>query len=187
MPISVEWVPAEIYVPKDYLTPVGGIFYELDVDQLRLDLGTLYAAEECGPWPEPHIHQAPFVLSGEAYDRFVKILDPYTLDFESGDYVVRCTGANHNLVDVMTSATSPSVLVGNSSGRTIVTQDVPASPVIVLGGDVEVDVLEDEFEVQVLGDHYDILLEEDEVSALAEELEAEVTAEEEEHTAEVEV
>lgn len=135
MPISVHWSTGVINVPKSYLTPLGGVFYELDVDQFRRDLKSLEAGETGICFPDTHAQRTSTVtLSGVVYDRIIEVLDnstihpdgvPYTVEFESGDYIINCTGANHNIADVITSAVSPSILVNNSAGRTVVS--VPAT------------------------------------------------------------
>ena len=184
MAISIDWATGTINVPQSYLTPVAGVFYELDVHQLKKDVSALLASAIGIVFDDAFIHATSVTMSGVVYDRFVTFL--YDVDFESGAYVVNCTGANHNIADVK-SADIPSIIVNNSAGRTVVTQDVPAPPVVVLGGDIEVDVLEDEISVDIIDEHHDILVEVVEAVPSLESDEVSVAVEQDEKTTEVEV
>lgn len=121
MPLSIDWSTFVISVPQRYLTAIGGVFYELDVHQLKIDLGAILANITGICFPDAYVHQAPFVLSGITYDRFIEIIDPYTIEFEDGQYVINCTGANHNVADVKIP-NQVSIIVNNSAGRTIITE-----------------------------------------------------------------
>lgn len=172
MLIDVEWVPAKITVPKSYLTPLGGVFYGLDVNQLRLDLGTLYASQDGGPFPQTHVHQAPFVLSGIAYDRFVKVLDPYIVEIEDGPYRVSCTGANHNLADVqVVTGSEPSLIVNNSAGRTIETRQYTEDIMAIVDEVEAVYAVMDEVEDERLEEITAMVDEVEEVTATLDEVE----------------
>jgi hypothetical protein len=114
-------------VPQSYLTPIAGVFYELDVHQLKRDVAALLASQEGIVFEDAFTHNAPYTISGDAYDRAINFIAPYGVDFESGAYVIKCTGANHNIADVK-SADIPSLIVNNSAGRTIIT-DVPSPTV----------------------------------------------------------
>jgi len=102
-------------VPKNYLTFISGVLYELDVDQFRLDLKDLEDNEEGMPFPDTHSHKTELTLSGVTYVRSVEIINNYTVEFEDGQYVVRCVGANHNIADVKV-ANQVSLIIGNSAG-----------------------------------------------------------------------
>lgn len=116
MAISVDWPARDIYVPQSYLTLISGSKYELDVDQFRLDLKDLEDDSEGMPYPDTHRHNTEVTLSGTTYARSVEIINSYTVTFETGAYQVLCTGANHNIGDVMTNTTGPSLIINNAAG-----------------------------------------------------------------------
>jgi len=91
---------------------------ELNVDTFRLALKDLEAGVAGIPWPDTHNHVTETVLSGTTYARIVSILAPYTVEFEDGQYGVRTTGANHNILDVKI-ANQVSLLTQNSAGMIV--------------------------------------------------------------------
>jgi len=129
MPISIAWGTKIISVPRTYLTPLGGVFYELDVDQFRLDLKTLEASDKGMPFLDTHRHNTEVVLSGDIYARFIEIINGYTVTFEDGQYVTRCVGANHNIADIK-NANQVSLIIGNSAGLIRATTDEIASSIL---------------------------------------------------------
>ena len=116
MPISVDWGAKDIYIPQSYLSLISGTTYELDVDQLRLDLKALEDDEEGMAHPDTHQHITTSTLSGTTFARQVEFINGYTITFEVGGYQVFCSGANHNIGDVMTNTTGPSLVINNSAG-----------------------------------------------------------------------
>lgn len=116
MAISVDWGAKEIYIPQSYLTLISGIKYELDVDQLRLDLKALEDDEVGMPFPDTHTHNTEATLSGTTFARQIEFINGYVVTFETGNYQVSCTGANHNIGDVMTNTAGPSLIINNSAG-----------------------------------------------------------------------
>lgn len=115
MALTVNWATQVVTVPQADLTPVSGTLYELDVDAFRLNLKTLEASAIGQAYDDIHRHSTEKVLSGVTYARFVEIINGYTIEFEDGQYVVRCVGANHNLADVKV-ANQVSLIIGNSAG-----------------------------------------------------------------------
>lgn len=115
MPLSVDWITNVIFIPQSYLSLAPDGIYDLDVDAFRLDLDTIEASAEGMPFPDTHRHVTETVLSGFTYARLVEILDPYTVEFEDGQYSVRSAGANHNILDVKV-ANQVSLAVQNSAG-----------------------------------------------------------------------
>lgn len=115
MALSVNWATKVILVPQADLTFLGGTLYELDVDAFRLELKEIEASEEGLPFLDTHRHNTEVVLSGDIYARIIEIINGYTVEFEDGQYVVKCVGANHNLADVKVP-NQVSIVVGNSSG-----------------------------------------------------------------------
>lgn len=115
MAISIDWGTKVIYVPQSFLTLISGSLYELDVDEFRLALKDLEDSEDGMAFPATHNHNTSVTLSGVTYARIVEIINGYTVEFENGNYAVRCVGANHNLADVKV-VNSVSLIIGNSAG-----------------------------------------------------------------------
>lgn len=88
---------------------------ELDLDTFRLALKDLEDDEEGMTLPDTHSHVTETTLAGLTYARIIEILDPYTVEFEDGQYTVNCVGANHNLSDVKV-ANQVSLVVNNAAG-----------------------------------------------------------------------
>ena len=74
MAISVDQVTHIISIPKDYLSPVVGQLYELDTNQLRLDLKTWEATEEGRTEDRTHDHNSTYIVFGVEYDRKFEII-----------------------------------------------------------------------------------------------------------------
>lgn len=127
--MNVDWPTGIITVNKSDMTEVtANVLYTLDVDSLRLTLKDLEDDLAGMPWPKTHDHIGTYEISGVTYDRAVSILDPYTLEFEDGQYTVVSTGANHNLADVKV-ANQVSLITNNSAGRTVVGSAVTAQDI----------------------------------------------------------
>jgi len=117
MAVSINWVTKEITIPKNYLVPLGGSLYELDVNQFRLDLKAIEASEEGIPFVDTHRHNTEVNLAGITLARSVEIINGYTVTFESmgSPYRVKCVGANHNISDVQ-NLNEVSLIIGNTAG-----------------------------------------------------------------------
>lgn len=113
--ITIDWATKVIDVPQADLTDLGGGVYELDVDQFRLELKDLEDSDEGMLWDATHRHNTEVTLSGTTYARSVEIINGYTVEFEDGNYTVKCVGANHNIGDVKV-VNSVSLIIGNSAG-----------------------------------------------------------------------
>lgn len=131
--ISINWGTSLIYIPKADLTPLGGVFYGLDVDELRLALKDLEDDADGMPFQDTHNHNTEVLLAGVTYARTVEILTPYTVEFEDGQYVVVCSGANHNLADVKVP-NQVSLIIGNSAGLQTVDTGTPDPWVVPVPG-----------------------------------------------------
>lgn len=125
MAIDIDWAgtavnPYRILVPRADMPIVQSSpeIRELDVDVFRKELRSLEAAQAGAPWPETHDHVTQFTLAGFTYARLVKILTPYTVEFEDGQYAVRAVGANHNILDVKV-ANQVSFASQNSAGLVV--------------------------------------------------------------------
>lgn len=115
MAISVNWPTKVISVPQSYLTLISGNRYELDVDQFRLDLRSLEDDPEGMPFLRTHRHNTEVTLGGVTYARVVEIINGYTVEFETGSYIVELANANNNILD-QTTYTGVSVRERNSAG-----------------------------------------------------------------------
>jgi len=115
MSVSIDWGARIIYVPKAYLTFLGGTTYSLNVNTFRLTLKDLEDDVEGMPFPDTHRHNTEVVLGGLTLSRVVEIINGYTITFENGIYSVSLTGANNNIIDVV-NLNSVSIRSANSAG-----------------------------------------------------------------------
>lgn len=142
--ISVNWTTGVIFIPQSYLTPLGGIRFELDVDTFRLDLKNLEDDPNEGLiYPDTHNHNTEITLGGTNFARSVEIINGYTVQFEAGNYKVSLTGANNNIADVL--VVTGFVLEVNNSAGLITTTSGGVQPADVwtvsLGGETAGDKL----------------------------------------------
>ena len=116
--ITIDWGTLIISVPQSYLTLIGGAFYEMDIDQFRLDLKDLEDSQQGIPFPDTHEHFTEVVLGGVTYARVVNIINGYTISFEDTGtpYRVTLTGANSNISDVTNLVANVSIDSRNSAG-----------------------------------------------------------------------
>lgn len=116
MAISVNPMTHVIYVPQADLTPLGGVVYELDVDGFRLSMKDWEDNQDYAiTMLKTHNHNTEVSLSGITYARIVEFLAPYTIEFQEGQYIVSCIGANHNIADVKVP-NQVSLLINNAAG-----------------------------------------------------------------------
>ena len=117
MAISVNPLTYVIYVPKADLSLVQASpeVRELDVNVFRLWLKDWEDDAEGIIQQKTHNHSTEIELAGLTYARIVEILDPYTVEFEDGQYTVNCVGGNHNISDVKI-ANQVSLIVNNAAG-----------------------------------------------------------------------
>ena len=134
MALSVNWLTKVITIPQIDLTFIGGILYELDIDEFRLKLKDIEDSEEGMPFLDMHRHNTQVTLSGVTYARSIEIINGYTITFEDtgSAYTVRCIGANHNVADVTNYVSRVSLIIGNSAGN-IVTAASGDSNALTLG------------------------------------------------------
>jgi hypothetical protein len=78
-----------------------GTLYELDTDQLRLDLKALEANEEGIVFLDTHLHKSEYTVAGINYARAIEIINGYQIQFTpDSQWSVRLAGSNNNLFDV---------------------------------------------------------------------------------------
>jgi hypothetical protein len=138
MAITIDWATYVINVPRADLTLLQASpeLRELDIDWFRLQLKDL-EDDEAGIWaPDTHEHNTEVELAGYTYARTIRILSPYTVEFEDGQYIVNCVGANHNVSDVKV-ANQVSIIVNNAAGLI----NNPAIEYASFNGGVTVDVV----------------------------------------------
>ena len=123
MPVTVDWagtsiIPYQISVPKDYMAqiqPPPQEIRRLDIDVFRMTLRDLEDDPDGRPWPRTHDHETEVTLGGVIYARKVRILAPYTVTFEDGQYAVDLQGANSNIAE-RTNVNQVSIRSNNSAG-----------------------------------------------------------------------
>jgi hypothetical protein len=115
--VLIDWGLKVITVYQADLTPLGGTLYELDLNWFRLQLKDFEDDAGGMPYPRTHRHNTEVTISGVTYARTVEIINGYTVTFEDvgPHYTVTCTGANHNIVDVL-NFNSVNLLINNSAG-----------------------------------------------------------------------
>jgi len=107
MAITIDWGAQLIQIPFDYLTMIATDLYEIDVNQVRLDLKDLEDSEEGIVFPTTHNHNAEVTLAGTTYAQTLEIINGYHVDFVpnpldiDAHYAIRAVGANHNIGDVL--------------------------------------------------------------------------------------
>lgn len=119
MATTVDWDQTNIiFVPRVDMTIVQTTPYEIreyDIDTGHRDLRTLEADALGGPYQKTHDHFTPVTVGGITDARKFIILNPYTLEFESGNYGVNIIGGNSNIRDVLVR-NNVSVNTFNSTG-----------------------------------------------------------------------
>ena len=116
--LSVDWLTFIITISQSYLTHIGGVRYNLDIEKLRNDLKIIESTEEGIAFPQTHNRNAPTTLSGVTYAQTLEVIAPYAIRFEDTGvfYMVSCSGANHNLGDITIFDGAMSMVIGNSAG-----------------------------------------------------------------------
>ena len=120
---SIDWTTFVITIPQSYLTLVSGTFYSLDTDQFRRDLRDIEDNTDGIVHPITHNHNTEVTVAGTTLARQVLVLNPYSIEFEDGQYSVQLTGSNNNIFDVAAGILNQNqvqVIPGNSAGLTAV-------------------------------------------------------------------
>ena len=119
MTISINQATRVINFPKADLTLIEGTLFEMDVNQLRLDLKDLEDDSIGMALVDSHRHATEVILSGVTYARFFELINGFTIEIEDGQYTVQFVGANHNLADARVQ-NQVSYVIGNSAGLIVV-------------------------------------------------------------------
>lgn len=118
MAISVNWITGEITVPKADMSIIQASpeIRALDTEQFWLDLKDLEHSADGMPWPDTQSNIPSFVISGFTYVQSFRIIAPYFVTFEDGQYGVALQGTNNNILD---NATQNQVRIAsqNSAGN----------------------------------------------------------------------
>jgi hypothetical protein len=119
--ITINWATRVIYVPKSFLTALGGPMYQLNIETFRNALKDIEDDEAGIVHPNTHNRNAPVLLSGVTYAQTFEVTNGYTVTFENTGvpYTVSCIGANHNLGDVTNFNGGMSLIIGNSAGAQV--------------------------------------------------------------------
>ncbi|RLA02070.1 MAG: hypothetical protein DRQ42_01645 [Gammaproteobacteria bacterium] len=118
MAITIDPMTHVVSVPRADLNLIQATpeVRELDLNWFRLQLKALEDNEIYNMCMlRTHDHNTEVELSGLVYARIVEMLDPYTVEFEDGQYTINCTSANHNLGDVKV-ANQVSLIINNAAG-----------------------------------------------------------------------
>lgn len=115
--VTIDWGTRVIFVPRFFLTYVGGTTYQLDTNTFRNALKDLEDNEAGAVFPVTHRHNTIVTLSGVTYARVIEIINGYTITFEDGQYSVNLVGSNNNIPDVL-NLNQVSVRAANSAGLT---------------------------------------------------------------------
>lgn len=115
MAVSITWPTKVINIPKSYLTLVSGSVYELDTNQLRLDVAALLDDELGIVCDDAFRHNTEITLGGVTYARTIEFINGYTITFEDDQYAVNLTGSNNNISDVA-NVNQVSIRSANSAG-----------------------------------------------------------------------
>ncbi|NOQ31802.1 MAG: hypothetical protein GQ570_11830 [Helicobacteraceae bacterium] len=113
--VTINWSTLDIFIPKFYLTLIGGALYSLDTYQLKKDIDDIMDDPAGMVNVDPIKHTGVTTLSGIPYARFIEIINNYTVTFEDGQYSVSLIGSNNNIADVKT-VNQVSVIPNNSAG-----------------------------------------------------------------------
>lgn len=125
MALSYDYDTFTISIPQADLTLISGTLYELDTDQLRLDIAAEQASER-GIWADTAFqHNTEVTVAGTTFARTIEILSPWSLTFEDGQYTVSLKGSNNNYFDVENNILNQNqvqIISNNSAG--LVRRDV---------------------------------------------------------------
>lgn len=104
MAISVNWITGEITVPKADTTLIQASpeLRALDTQQFWLDLKDLEKSVDGIPWPDTQQNFPSYTIQGIVYAQAFRIIPPYFVTFEDGQYGVTLDGTNNNILEVAT-------------------------------------------------------------------------------------
>ena len=124
MAFTVDPLTSIITIPQADLTPISGTIYELDTGAFRLALKAWEASPEGIVFLKTHNHNTTVTIAGVVYARGIVILDPYSIEFEDGQYTVILVNSNNNIFDVLNGIlvqNQVQVVPTNSAGLQVVT------------------------------------------------------------------
>ena len=118
MAISVNWVTGVISIPRADMTLLQSVpteIRQLNIMEFKDELGGLKDDVDGRPWTKPFTHNTDEEVEGVILSHVFKIIDPYTVTFEDGQYGVNLTGANSNIRS-KTNRNQVSIASSNSAG-----------------------------------------------------------------------
>lgn len=140
MPTSVHWGNKVITVNQSDLlqtqsTPIE--VYQLDINDLRLELNDLLDDPAGMTFPDTHINSPPVTVSGVTLARVLEIINDYTVTFlPDAAWAVDIVGGNSNVADRV-NPNNVSVRSSNSAGL----QDSASLQAASFNGHVTIDVI----------------------------------------------
>jgi len=122
MAISIDWITGEITVPKADTTLIQASpeIRALDTEQFWIDLKDLEATADGMPWPDTQENFPSYTIQGIVYAQAYRIINPYFVTFEDGQYAVTLDGTNNNILEVSTQ-NQVRLSSSNSAGLQVVT------------------------------------------------------------------
>lgn len=122
MAISVNWITGEITVPKADTTLIQAVpeIRALDTAQFWLDLKDLEASVEGIIWTDTQENFPSYTIQGIVYAQAFRIIAPYFVTFEDGQYAVTLDGTNNNILEVATQ-NQVRLSSSNSAGLQVIT------------------------------------------------------------------
>lgn len=118
MAVSIDWPTSVITVPRADMTLIQTNPTEirtLDTNAFRIELRGLEESDDGRAWSITHTHNADETVGGITLADVLKIVDPYTITFEDGQYAVYLQGTNNNILE-KTNKNQVSVNPNNSAG-----------------------------------------------------------------------
>ena len=89
-----------ISVPQTDLTLISGTIYEMDTESFRDDLKAWEASLEGIVFTRTHDHNTEATIAGTTYARGIQIIDPYSIEFQDGQYTCILKGSNNRYIQV---------------------------------------------------------------------------------------
>ena len=129
MAISVNPITHIITIPQADLTLVSGTLYNHDTNAFRLELKSWEDSVEGMVQPKTHEHNTQVTIAGVTYARTIKILPPYSIQYQNGTYTVVLINSNNNMFDVANGIlvqNQVQVVPTNSAGQIVVGGDIAA-------------------------------------------------------------
>ncbi len=113
MALTVDYATLVWSVLQADLSFISGTLYDLDTNQLKLDMG-LELASETGIWmPDSFVHNTEVTVAGTTFARTIEVVNGHSITLEDTmvAYSVRLINSNNNMFDIENSIMNPTGLV----------------------------------------------------------------------------